>query len=348
LKILLCSHLFYPSIGGSEEVGKILAWEFTRLGHEVKVITSTISMEDENFPFKVIRNPGAADLIKSVVWCDVVFHNNISLRTGWPLIFIQRPWVVVHHTWIARSDGSFAWQDRLKRFLLRFGTNISVSRAVAGSLPVPSTVIANPYRADLFQILSNSSRNLELVFLGRLVSEKGIDLLLHSLVRLKSFRLFPHLTIIGSGGELEMLQQLVIECGLKDQVCFVGPKEGQELVDLLNRHKILVIPSRCRETFGLAALEGIACGLVIVGASGGGLAEAVGPCGVIFQNSDVDELTDILLKLLTEPARSNVCLAGREQHLKAFQPATIARSYLEVFKKAIGISQFSVSSNDPP
>jgi hypothetical protein len=51
----------------------------------------------------------------------------------------------------------------------------------------------------------------------------------------------------------------------------------------------------------------------------------------------VDDLADNLLKLLTEPARINACLAKREQHLQAFQPARIAESYLEVFKKAVGI-----------
>jgi glycosyltransferase involved in cell wall biosynthesis len=336
LKILFCSHLFYPSIGGSEEVGRTLTLEFVRQGHDVRVITSTPSTGKDDFGFLILRRPNTAQIIKSFDWCDIVFHNNISLRTAWPLLLIHRPWVVVHHTWMARPDGSIGWQDRLKRFSLRFATNISVSNAVARSLPVSSVVIGNPYRADLFREIPNHPRDLDLVFLGRLVSEKGLNILVESMSRLKALRLTPHLTIIGLGEELSSLQDLVKRLDLNSQVTFAGRREGMELVELLNRHQILVIPSRCRETFGLVALEGIACGCVIVGSSGGGLPEAIGPCGIIFENSKVGELTGVLHQLLTDPARFNGYRNQSQQHLKNFQPSNIARAYLQVFEKAIG------------
>ncbi|MFM6526875.1 MAG: glycosyltransferase family 1 protein, partial [Dolichospermum sp.] len=83
-------------------------------------------------------------------------------------------------TWYCRTDGSESWQDYLKKFITRFATNISVSHAIAKLLPVPSTVIPNSYRGDIFYEIPEIHRNQELVFLGRLVSDKGANLLLEA------------------------------------------------------------------------------------------------------------------------------------------------------------------------
>ena len=109
MKILLSSHFFHPSVGGIEEVSRNLAHEFMRAGHEVKVVTYTRESDDADFPFSIHRRPGPLELLRLVEWCDVFFHNNISLRTAWPLLLHTRPWVVAHHTWIARVDGSIGW-----------------------------------------------------------------------------------------------------------------------------------------------------------------------------------------------------------------------------------------------
>ena len=59
----------------------------------------------EPFPFEVIRDPSARKLCELVQWCELFFHNNISLRMAWPLLLIRRPWVIAHHTWISGVDG---------------------------------------------------------------------------------------------------------------------------------------------------------------------------------------------------------------------------------------------------
>ena len=59
--------------------------------------------------------------------------------------------------------------------------------------------------------------------------------------------------------------------GLERQVEFTGVLQGETLVRTLNAHRIMVVPSRTPEPFGVVALEGIACGCVVVGSEGGGL-----------------------------------------------------------------------------
>src|SRR2546423_11563028 len=111
-------------------------------------------------------------------------------------------------------------------------------------------------------------RNKELVFLGRLVSDKGADLLLMSLAKLKAQGLTPKLTVIGTGPEECSLKQQSVRFGIDGQVSFVGAKIETDLAQLLNEHQIMVVPSRWQEPFGIVALEGIACGCIVVGSEG--------------------------------------------------------------------------------
>ncbi len=113
---------------------------------------------------------------------------------------------------------------------------------------------------------------------------------------------------------------------------FAGPKSGAELVNLLQEHKILVIPSRYDEPFGVVALEGIACGCIAVGSSGGGLPEAIGPCGVTFPNGDADALGQVLEKLLRAPEERQRLAANAPQHLAKFHAAVVAEAYLALFR----------------
>ncbi len=184
MRILFSSHFFAPGIGGIEQVGGILAHEFASLGHEVIVITQTSEPAPDPFPFEVRRRPGVGELIRLTRRAELVFHNNISLQTAWPLVEIRRPWVIAHHTWIARPDGRRVLRDLLKLRALRFAHNIAVSRAIASSLPAPARVIPNPYREDLFRN-TGDVREREVMFLGRLVSDKGADLLIEALGLLK-------------------------------------------------------------------------------------------------------------------------------------------------------------------
>ncbi|PPS42808.1 glycosyltransferase family 4 protein [Chroococcidiopsis sp. TS-821] len=338
MKILLASHVFYPSIGGIETVSSMLAHEFVELGHEVKLVTQTPASAESNkkFSFEIIRKPKPHQLIQLLRWCDVFFQNNISLQTWWATLFVRKPWFVTHQTWIRRVNGSVGWQDRVKCFLLEFATCISISQSIAKHLKTPSIVIGNPYQDDLFYELPEVSRDRELVFLGRLVSDKGVDLLITALGNLKKeYSLTPRLTIIGAGPEENLLRNLAATLEVSSQVNFVGTKTGTELVKLLNSHKIMVVPSRWSEPFGVVALEGIACGCVVVGSEGGGLKDAIGPCGITFPNGDVKALTQILAKLLTDRQALAVYRSHSHTHLSQFKKQSVAQAYLKLFEGAI-------------
>jgi glycosyltransferase involved in cell wall biosynthesis len=333
MKILLSSHAFYPNLGGLESVSEVLAAEWTRRGHEVRVVTQTPGADKPEWKFEVVRQPCAGQLVGLVRWSDVFFHNNISLQTAWPLLFVHRPWIVAHQTWIARLDGSLNWQDRLKRGLLRGATNVSISRAVAASLPVESSVIANPYRDDLFHPMPEVARDKTLVFLGRLVSDKGTDLLIDALKLLKADGVIVDLTLIGAGPEEERLKAMAQTLDVEGQIYFAGPRSGEELARLLNEHRLLVVPSRWAEPFGIVALEGLACGCVVVGSEAGGLADAIGACGLTFPNGNAPALAAAIREILTRDGLFEQLRAGVPEHLARHTAGAVASAYLEIFHR---------------
>lgn len=336
MKILFSSHTFYPNLGGLEAVSLMLAREFARAGHEVVVVTHTPNGEaDPEFPFALVRRPSARELLRLTAWAEVVFHNNLSLRTAWPLLLVRRPWVVAHHIWLPRGHNLRGAKAAFKRLVLRKASGIAISHAIAEDFATPCAVIPDPYDDTTFRILPGIERTRELLFVGRFVSAKGLPDLLHALVRLRGQDVMPGLTVVGSGPEETAWRRLADQLGLADQVRFVGPMRGPLLAAEMNRHRILVVPSRWREPFGIVALEGMACGCMVVGSEGGGLAEAIGPAGLIYPNGDATALADCLYKVLTDDRLVRQCHRAAAEHLARHTPALVANRYLEELKCSV-------------
>lgn len=339
MKILIASRYFYPSLGGSETNAEILAREFVKLGHQVKLITHTPGTANDAqgnpFPFEVIRQPGRLRFLTLMRWCDVCLQNGIILKQAWALWLTRTPWVIRHQTWIQQPHQAATWLTRLKLLAVKGATSIAISEAIAHHLHHPSTIIPNPYRDEQFRLLPAIERTKDLVFVGRLVSDKGVDLLLQAVANLSAYNLTPKLTIIGSGVEEAALRQQAKALNLDAQVAFVGSKVGDELVTLLNQHHILVVPSRWHEPFGVVALEGMACGCVVVGSEGGGLKDAIGTGGITVPNGDVDALTQALAHLLKHPDERTRYRNNASKHLANHRQAAVARAYLRVLEEAI-------------
>ncbi len=316
-------------------MSSLLAHAFASRGHEVHVITSTLSdsIEDDQ-GLTVIRCPQPRSLVREISWCDVCFHNNISLSFSWPLMFMKRPWVVTTQTWIKHADGKLGWREHLKRLLLRCAHSVAISNSIAKSLPVSSPIIPNCYDATTFHEASHGSPTpaRDLVFAGRLVSAKGADLALDALAILASRGLRPSLTIIGEGPERKNLQARVAKHKLDEQVRFTGSLQGTALAKEFQQHRIQLVPSRWAEPFGIVALEGAACGCSVIGSSMGGLPESIGPCGVTFPNGDAPALAQVITKFLEKSVIQD-STELRMQHLKNHSIYPVSEAYLKIFNQ---------------
>lgn len=331
----MSAYSFDPAIGGIETVSRLLAVEFVELGHEVKVVTKTLAPDGPSYPFEVIRRPPIRRLIGLLQWADLYFQVHISLLLAWPLIIRRKPWVVSQHTWLNTTGLVGAWRGRLKRYLLRFAETVSISNSIARDMPFPTQVIGNPYDALTFRSMAGVQRHSEIVFVGRLLVEKGAHHILEALVMLRSRGRHYRLTVVGRGPEEDRLRQLVQELRLGGQVDFVGVQTGLKLATTLNSHKVLVVPSLWEEPFGVVALEGCACGCAVVGSDSGGLPEAIGPCGVTIPRGDSQALADEIDRLCSEPALLARYQAAGQAHLAKHTPRAAATAYLRVFESTL-------------
>jgi len=333
MKLLMLSYVYSPMVGGIETFGQVLAHQFTRMGHDVAVATAAPAdgSSDDGGAVRVVRSLEWKAVEPLYRWCDAVIYNNITLKVPGPLLLRRKPVMVIHHTWLRRLDNTLGWQDRLKRWAVSRALNVCVSQVLAEDLAAPSHVIRNPFQSDLFRQLPGSVRDRDVVFLGRLVSDKGAKVVIDALKLLLSEGGCPRLSIIGRGEEEARLRAQVSEAGLEHAVTFHGMRQGEELVALLNRHRVMVVPSVWREVYGLVVLEGLACGLKVIASRSGGLVEAVGDAGELFENGNHVELAECIKRTL----RSEETPAWRrkvDDHLALHQPYVVAEQYLSLLE----------------
>lgn len=337
MRILVHSRI-YPSVGGIETVTQLLAREWNKAGEEVIVATDVSHTPGgpEIFPYPVYYRPGPMKWIALLRWCDIYLQFNVSLKAMWPLMLMRRPLMISHHGyyWLTR-DGKRDWRERLKISIASRSANVFVSSAIAREVKVQGVIIPNPYDEILFRAEGITSRDTELAFVGRLVSDKGADCLLSSLASLKKKGITPKLSIIGDGPERPGLEKMCSELGLYDQVQFLGARSQSEVGALLRRHRIVVVPSLWAEPFGMVALEGLASGCLIIGSDQGGLPEAIGACGLTFPNGDVNALAEKIEIALADRGAASQLLDGVEPHLAKHRPAFVAGRYLEVMRSAL-------------
>ena len=313
-------------IGGVENVVMDLAMELSKLGHKVKVLTLTKANSPDSFPFEVIRQARFIHTVRLIKWGDIVVQTNVSLKGFIPALLARRPLIINH-----QNEYPSTFNGVTKRWVAqKLAINVSCSMYISGAYD-SCQVLLNPYNNQVFKKYTPEIRTKDIVFLGRLVSVKGVDILLRALQLLrKEPNCHLSLTIIGDGPEKLNLLQLVEQLGLQTQVNLIGNKTGDELAGLLNQHKLMVVPSIYEEPFGIVALEGIACGCMVIGSKAGGLPEAIGPCGVTFPMGNASALATLIEKALSEPDWRATHQAHAITHLAVHTRKAIAKRFLEI------------------
>lgn len=336
MKILFFSHKFYPDIGGIEVNSEILANQFSNLGAQVKLVTWTKEEDGKKFGFEVIRNPSFKNLYKLYKWSEVVYENNPVMRMSWLNMIFLRPRIVAVRTWIRRMDGKRSIMDWLKKFWVNNATEvIAISEAVKKDTSKRAIVIGNPYRSNNFKSISNN-KNKDFIFLGRLVSDKGADMCIQLIHKLKEkFDEKYSLTIVGDGPEMKSLLEMLANLKLGSQVKLMGFLKGEKLINSLNQHQYLLVPSRWEEPFGNVALEGMACGCIPIVSNGGGLPDAAGDAGIVFKRNSLEDLVKKTYELLKNPKKQGVLTKKAKHHLCNHTELVIGKRYFDVLIKAL-------------
>lgn len=182
MKILFYTTVFAPNVGGIEKLAETLCRQFVLMGHDVRLVTETLGEAD--MPFEVIRRPTKRHLLNLLTWCDVHLQANVSLKMAWMRFFALKKTVYQHNNVYQRDDGSKGVLDHFKTALAHTTPSIANSHYTAVRTGTKD-VIFNAYDERTFSsALGKIEKDRDLVFLGRLVSQKGCDVLIDALEKL--------------------------------------------------------------------------------------------------------------------------------------------------------------------
>lgn len=172
-------------------------------------------------------------------------------------------------------------------------------------------------------------------YIGRLVPEKGIDILLEAVARLQG----PwELRILGSGPERDRLEKMAQWLGILPRVSFDRPIPSTQMPYYYSGLDVLVLPSRTRpnwkEQFGRVLIEAMACQVVVVGARCGAIPDVIDDAGLTFTEGDPADLRAQLQTLLGDvPLRLDLAQKGRQRVLDCFTQSQIATRTVEIYKE---------------
>ena len=170
----------------------------------------------------------------------------------------------------------------------------------------------------------------ELLYVGQLIAGKGVDLLLRALARLAH----PFsLQVAGVGNALDALRALSRDLGLDDRVTFLEWTPPERLAELYRRARVVVVPSRWPEPFGMVGVEAMRAARPVVAFAAGGIPDWLddGVTGRLAPVGDVARLAEALDELLGD---LDLCRrmgwAGLERADAEFSPDTTADALEEI------------------
>jgi len=218
--------------------------------------------------------------------------------------------------------------------------NLAVSHHVLQRLQLPRSQVI--YHGIPVKPLLSPPQDFPLTFayLGRLVSEKGLPLLLEATKRLKEEGFRFRLLFVGDGPERKRLEVMVREWSLQEYVTFTGFLQGKRLEEVMASVSAVIMPSIWEETAGLAAMEHMMRGRLVIAADIGGLGEVVDGAGLKFPPGDAEALTDCLRQILQHPQiLVELGQKARQRALQLFRWERMVDEHLCLYRRLLNASR---------
>jgi D-inositol-3-phosphate glycosyltransferase len=190
-----------------------------------------------------------------------------------------------------------------------------------------------------------------ILFVGRVEPLKGIDLLLRAIAMMTDYQIVNRaalsVTIVGGdpnvsrdemSAEMTRLQDLRNEYGIGDVVAFLGKRGQDTLPYYYSAADVVVMPSQY-ESFGMVALEAMACGTPVVASEVGGLAFLVreSETGFLVRGDDPDELCDRLIALITNETLRKTMGRRASEVAREYSWQIVGNKVLEVYDSVLGV-----------
>ena len=188
-------------------------------------------------------------------------------------------------------------------------------------------------------------------FVGRLVHQKGVDLLLTASRRLLDRGLPVRLMLVGTGPDAPRLRQLAEDLRLGDHVTWLDTIPHVRMPDVLAECDALVLPSRsvpgCQEQFGHVLIEAMAMGIPVVGSSSGEIPRVIGRDDLVFPEGNSDSLAIILERLAMDQGwRKHVGRYGLDRVVQLYTHERIAERLISCWRSLIEDDDYSHRGRD--
>jgi glycosyltransferase involved in cell wall biosynthesis len=171
-----------------------------------------------------------------------------------------------------------------------------------------------------------NGKALNLLFVGRLVPEKGLDILIAAVRKLSHpFKL----RIVGDGPLRDEIERMLREGGLGDCIEMISWVPQEQLPAFYQAADVLILPSRTtpiwKEQFGRVLIEAMACKVAVVGSNSGAIPEVLGESNIIFPEGDANALAECLSKLYDFRRRSELAERGFQRAIEHYSQERLAQ-----------------------
>ena len=287
--------------------------------------------------------------LKIVNQCDLVHLNVSNKGSTYRKIIIAKFAIILGIKYIIHLHGSaydhyYANEKQIfKKAIMRFFQQAS-SVVVLGNVWKEFVINTFFISTDSVYVIYNASESLSsaskstgsrvvnILFLGRLGSRKGVPQLIDALFALREL---PNwYAIIAGDGEVSKFRRKVETCGLEKCISvpgWVGPVEAKSL---LFNADILVLPSFA-ENLPMSVIEGMGAGLAIITTSVGAIADVIenGKSGILVSPGNVGELADAIKKLVeNENLRKALGNSAYEYHRTNLEITAYTNKLLQIWK----------------
>ncbi|MGH9746307.1 MAG: glycosyltransferase family 4 protein [Candidatus Acidiferrales bacterium] len=217
--------------------------------------------------------------------------------------------------------------------------NVAVTNHVLKRIALPRTEVV--YHGIAVGVDCRANQNstdagdpLTIGYVGRLVSEKGLPVLLRAAKRLDEEGLKFQLTFVGDGPERANLESMARNLQFRNRVDFQGELRGERLAESVRSIQGVVMPSQWEETAGLAAIEQMMRGGVVVATNIGGLGEVVADAGLRFAAGDSDALYAHLREIIESPSlRATLGATARIRAMRVFNLDDMIDGHVAIYRR---------------
>jgi glycosyltransferase involved in cell wall biosynthesis len=224
----------------------------------------------------------------------------------------------------------------------RAAKNVAITRHVLERHKLPRSEVVyygiedpllkrNPGRST-----SNPGDTISFAFVGRFVPEKGIPILLQAACQLAKEGHTFTVRLIGDGPERAVLEGLIRRDHLENHVSITGYLRGRKLTEALSDVRVVVMPSIWEETAGLAAIEQMMRGKLVIASNTGGLGEVLDEAGLRCPAGDADALADCMRAVLRDPSLiESLGRKARERALLLFRRPRMLEQHVGVYRQLL-------------